>query len=103
MEVRCGEQRIDFLAGKELDRPANVTLAGHGAHALRQATVLGCMQSDIAEERVNGCQTHVAAAGAVIAILYEMIEKVAEQRCIEIRHYQLRGSFTQPLLGVLQQ
>ena len=58
-------------------------------HALRQGVVLRRMQRNVAKERMEGGETHVAAAGAVIAFLLKMIEKGAEERSVQIRHGQL--------------
>ena len=52
---------------------------------------------------MDGSQTYVATSGAVVALLLEVIEERAEECRIQIRHGQLRGRLTKPLLRVLYQ
>ena len=89
VEVRRREQSIYFDWREEADRSAHVPFAWHGEHALRQGVVLRRMQRNVAKERMDSGETHVAAAGAVVALLFKMIEKGAKEPGIQIRHGQL--------------
>lgn len=86
-----GEQCGDFDAAEEGDRPAHVTLARNGEHALSQCAVFRRMQGHIAEEGMDGGKTDIAAPGAVVAFVFEMIEEGAEERGVEIRQGDVRG------------
>src|SRR5215831_1502252 len=88
-EVRRSEQGLDFHRREEADWSTYVPLTLHGEHTPRQRVVLRRMQRDKAKERVEGGETHVAAAGTVVAILLKMIEKGAEEWSIHIGHGQL--------------
>jgi len=46
-------------------------------------------------------EADVATAGAVFAVLFEMIEECAEEGGVQIGQRQQRGRFAQMLLGIL--
>src|SRR5713101_5035248 len=89
VEVRRGEQSFNFDRREEADRSTHVAFTLHGEYALRQSVVFRRMQRNVAEERMDGSQTHVAATGAILPILFKVIEKGAEEWSIQIRHDQL--------------
>src|SRR5712671_4817428 len=89
VEIRRGEQSFNFDWREEANRSTHVAFTLHGKHALRQTVVFRRIQRNVAKERMDGSETHVAAAGAVVAFLLKMIEKGAEERSIQIRHSQL--------------
>jgi hypothetical protein len=48
-------------------------------------------------------QAHIATAGAVLAIAFQVIEECTKQRGVEIGHRQARRRLAQPLLRELQE
>jgi hypothetical protein len=52
---------------------------------------------------MDGGQTHIATAGAVVALLLEVIKERTEEWCIQIRQRQLRWWLAKPLQRVLYQ
>lgn len=102
-EVGSGEQGGDFDAGEEGDGWANITLARDGENPLCQCAVFRRMQGHIAEEGMDGGKTDIAATGAVVAVVFEMIEEGAEERGVEIRQGHFRRSLAQLPLSIGQQ
>ena len=52
---------------------------------------------------MDGGEAHISAAGAVVAFVFEMIEKEAEEHGIEVGKHDFRWYLAQLLLGIGQQ
>src|SRR6266571_8168477 len=52
---------------------------------------------------MNGGQAYIATAGAVGAVLFQMVEEGADEDRVQVRDGQLRRRFAQPLLSILDQ
>jgi hypothetical protein len=52
---------------------------------------------------MNGSEANVAAAGAVLALALDVIEKRSQQRRVEFWHRQIRGRLAQVLLCKLHE
>ena len=77
--VGAGEQGFGFVLGEVLDVVVVVAFAGDREDALAVEEVPGVAEGDVAVEGVDRCQAGVAAAGAVAALVFEVVEEVAEE------------------------
>jgi hypothetical protein len=102
-KVWRGEKRFDLGGGEKCNRPTHEALARYGEYALCQAAVLWGMQGDVTEEGVNRGEPHVAASGAVAAVLLQVIEEGSEERRIQIVEGQIGRRLSQSLLCVVQE
>src|ERR1051326_5865363 len=60
-------------------------------------------QRRVAEQGVNGRQTVVASADAVVAISFEVVQKTTHQRRVEIADIELPGLRVYPIGGIPEQ
>ena len=101
--VRRGEQGVDFFWGEVGDDRAVEPLGRDSEHAADQRGVLGVLQRGEAEHRVDRCQSGVAGAGAVAALLFEVVEERADQRRVEILELELARLLAGALLSEAEQ
>ena len=71
--------------------------------SLAQQTVRWLLESRIAKKGANGRKARVARAYAVASLLFEVLEKLADEVCIEVAQQQLRWGSVEPLVGKAQQ
>jgi hypothetical protein len=94
----AGIRRVDkcrgFFAAQELHGASVKTLERHRQNALTVGCKSRLIEANIPKESVDGAQTIVAAASAVAAILFEMLEKRAHQFGIQVFHLQIAGVAT---------
>jgi hypothetical protein len=103
IEVRRGEQSGHFDRREKVDWSPQIAFAWHSEHALRQGAVLWCVQGHVAEKGMDRGEADVATAGAIVAVLFEMIEEYAEERGVQIGQRKRRGRLAQMSLRILQQ
>src|SRR5215204_2239003 len=60
-------------------------------------------QCCIAEQRVDGCQTVVARANDVVALVFQVVQEGAHQRSVEICDIQLARLLVFPTSGVAEE
>ena len=53
--------------------------------------MLGVMQCEVGEQRVDGRQAVVAAAGGVVPVLFEVVQERGDQRRVEVGDIQGAG------------
>ena len=76
-----------------------VTFYRHGQDALGQGTVNRLMEGDIAEERMDGRQSDVSAAGTIAAFFFEVIKEGTDEGGIKIiRDVALMAPFSNAAL-----
>jgi hypothetical protein len=101
--IRRGEQDVHLGLGEEGPGALLGALLRDGEDLLDARCVLGVTVGGEPEERVDGSQAGVTAAGAVAAFALEVIEKSADQVGIEIGQVEVRRIFAGPGLGVGEQ
>src|SRR5713101_3420595 len=101
--LRGGDERLDFRGSEELDGPALETFAWNGENPLAEKRKRGLGQSHVLEEAVDGRQPRVARTGAVSPPTLEVIEKLRQERRVEVFDGELRGRLVQVLICEAQQ
>ena len=96
--VRRGQERVDLFVGEVGDDRAVEAFGRDGEHAADERGVLGVAERGEAEHRVDRRQARVAGAGAVAALVLEVIEERRDQRCVEILDLELGWLFAGALL-----
>ena len=89
--VGGGEQRVELGFGEERDQRAVEALGRDRQDALDRGGVLGVPQRGVAEQRADRGQARVAGAGAVVALVLEVIQERADQRRVEIVDVEVAG------------
>ena len=90
------EQRIDLVA-------ALGSFGRDRAHALDRRRVLGTLEGEVAEERMDRLEAVVAGGGAVVPVAFEVVEEYGDQRRVEICDIQLAGRLAGALPGEAHQ
>ena len=65
--------------------------------------MLGVAQRRVAEEGADGGQPGVAGAGAVVALVFEVVEEGADQRGVQVGEVELGGLLAGPVAHEAQQ
>ena len=89
--------------GEERDQRLIVALGGDRQDALDRGGVLGVTQRGVAKQRADRGQARVAGADRVAALVLEVIEERADQRCLEIVEVEIAGRLAGVLGGEGQQ
>ncbi len=89
--VAGAEQRVDLGIGEVGDQVAFGALGRDGEHPGDGAGVLGVMQCEVGQQRVDGRQAVVAAAGAVVPVSFEVVQERGDQRRVEVGDVQGAG------------
>ena len=84
VSVGSFDQGIGFGAGQEADEVAVKALMRDGEHALDEGTMGWLPEGDEAEEGVDRGEAIVSSAGAIFPLRFEVIEKRAHERSIDI-------------------
>jgi hypothetical protein len=70
-----------------------------GEDALNEGTMGRLSDRDEAKEGVDRGEPSVASADGVVPLRFQIIEKRAHERCVDIREEQRGGGFEQSFLG----
>ena len=76
---------------EKLDQPALMALVGYGEDALAEQRMGGFLQGNISKEGMDGSQPGIAGASGVSTISFEMLEKLTDERRVEILKQEIRG------------
>ena len=87
--VGGGEQRVELGFGEVGDEGLVVALGRDRQHPGDHRGVLGVAQRGVAEQRVDRGQPGVAGAGAVAAVVFEVVEERRDQRGVEVGEVEL--------------
>jgi hypothetical protein len=82
--VRSGEEGGDLVIIEEFHESALEAFARDGEDLLAVKRPGGLREGHVSEECVDGSQAGVAAAGAVTAILLEVVEELSEESGVEV-------------------
>ena len=97
--VGRGQQRVDLVVGEERHELSVGAFGRDGQHPLDQRGVLGVAQRGVGEQRVDGGESVVAGAHAVVALAFEVIEEGADQHRVEVLERELRRRLAGAALG----
>lgn len=61
------------------------------------------LEGGVAKERADRRQAQIAAAYPVAALALQVLEKMPDQRGVEVLQTQIRGRLAQLILGIAQQ
>ena len=101
--VRGRHHGVDLWATQEGDRSPLVALGRNRENTATAVDMGRLADRHIPKERVNGSEPDIARAGAVPAGLLDMVQKLADKRCVEIFKGQARRIFAEPLVRKPQQ
>src|ERR1700723_2168050 len=90
--VRRVQQRIHLRTIQELHRPSYIALARHGQDSLAMKHVSRLVYGHEPKEGSDCGKTSIAAAGAVVALSFNMSEEVAHEGEVHILNLQFRRS-----------
>ena len=65
---------------------------GDGEHPGDEAGVLGVAERRVVEQRADGSQTSVPGAGAVVALLFQVVQEGPDDGGVEVCQVQPQGS-----------
>jgi hypothetical protein len=85
----CGEQRVQFFSGEPGDQGLVESPGRDGQHPGDRLCVLGVLQGRVAEHGVDGGEPGVAGAGAVAAVVFEVVQERADQRRVQVGEVEL--------------
>jgi hypothetical protein len=84
------QQRVDLGFGQVGDDVTVELLGWDGQHALDRRGVFGVVQRRVVEQGVHRGEAGVAGAHAVAALSLQVVEEIADQRCVQILDPQTR-------------
>ena len=84
-----GEKGVDFRLGQEGHEPSFEALRRNGENAFDDGGILGMPKCRVSEQGTDRGKPRIAGAHAVLSLLFQMIEKGADQGRIEIVDLQL--------------
>jgi hypothetical protein len=84
-EIRCRQQGIDLRTGEEGNLRPIIPLAGDRENPLDCGAAARLVQGSVLEKGTDRCQPAIAAAGAIVPILLEVVQEGAHKRGVEIR------------------
>ena len=87
--VRHRKKGFDLGSSEEVDQSSGVPFAWNGQHPLDESGVLRCLQSGVAEERMNRSEPQIAGARAIRTGGFQMIQKRRQEGGGQI----LKGEF----------
>ena len=73
--VRHRKKGFDLGSSEEVDQSSGVPFAWNGQHPLDESGVLRCLQSGVAEERMNRSEPQIAGARAIRTGGFQVIQK----------------------------
>jgi hypothetical protein len=80
-----------------------MTFSGHSEYSLAEQRMGGLLESHIMKEGVNRSQTDVAGAGAILPASFKIVEKISDERHVQIIEREIRWRFAQPFFCKLKQ
>ena len=101
--IRGRQQSVDLFATEEFDGPALMTFSGHGEYSLAEQRVGGFLERHILKEGVNRGQADVSGASAILPASFKIVEKMSDERHVQIIEREVRWRFTQPFFCKLKQ
>jgi hypothetical protein len=101
--IRGSQQSVDLFAVEEFDGPALMTFTGHREYSLAEQRMGGLLEGNILEEGVNRGQADVPGTSAILPASFKIIEKMSDERHVQIIEREVGWRFTQPLFCKLKQ
>jgi hypothetical protein len=101
--VRSCQQSFHLGSREEINRFAVMSLAGDGQNPLSQSPKSGLLKRDIPEKRVDSSQTNVAASRGVVSVFFQVVQKQADERRIQILGREQCRRLTEAILRKSQQ
>ena len=101
--IRGSEQGFRLETSEEPDQRSRLALIGNGKDLLDSVRLRGLLEGNIAEKGANGGKTEVAGARRIVAVSLTVIEKGADQRCIDVFPGQFSRSSVRLSLDKLEQ
>ncbi len=89
LEIRGGEERLDFVAVEVRDGALFVPFRRQGEHLVAVMQELRFAHGHILEERADGCQPSVAAASAVTALDLKEVQEAPDEPGIDVGDQQV--------------
>jgi hypothetical protein len=89
--VHRPQKRFDFGPAQKVDQSSGVPFAWDSQHPLDESGVLRCLQSGVAEERMNGSEPQIAGARAIRTGAFQMIQKRCQEGGGQILKVSLDG------------
>jgi len=80
-----------------------MTFGGHRQNSLAEQRMGGLLESHILKEGVNRGQTDVPGAGAILPASFKIVEKMSDERGVQIIEYEVRWRFAEPFFCKLKQ
>ena len=97
------QQRVDLGFGEVGDQVAFGAFGRDGEHPLDGAGVLGMLQGEVAEQRVDRGQPVVAGGHAVVSVAFEVVQERGDQRRVELGDVEGAGCLAGAFGGEGQQ
>jgi hypothetical protein len=101
--VHHRKKGFDLGSSEEIDQSSGVPFAWNGQHPLDESGVLRCLQSGIAEERMDRSEPQIAGARAIRTCGFQMIQKRRQEWGGQILKGELGRWAPQPSLCKLEQ
>jgi integron integrase len=102
-QVRRTQHGVGLLAREKADLRSSAAHAGNGQYPLNLCSVLWHLERRIAEERANGRQTQVAAAGTDAPAALQVLQERGDQRRVDLFEQQALWCNAKPLVREAQQ
>jgi hypothetical protein len=97
------KQRIDLGVGEVGEQVALGSFRWDREHPLDRGGVLGVVQGEVGEQRVDRRESVVAGRGRVVALVFEVLEERGDQRRVEVGDVELAGWGAASLGGEAQE
>src|ERR1700730_17830849 len=96
------QQRIDFKTSEKANQSTLLAFIGNSQYSLNEAGVLWRFQRGVPEERSARGHPEISASHAVMPAMFQIVEKGADQWCVQICQRDLRGRLAQFSLSKVQ-
>jgi hypothetical protein len=80
-----------------------MTFSGHGEYSLADQRMSGFLERHILKEGVNRGEADVSGASAILPASFKIVEKMSDERHVQIIKREVRWRFTQPFFCKLKQ
>jgi hypothetical protein len=101
--IGSSDENRGLFLGKELYGPTLVAFGRDGKNALAVERIRGLFERHVAEERVERGEARIASARGTAALLFDVVEELAQQRSVEILDPQTAGCVSEPFGGEAKQ
>jgi len=101
--VRGSHECLDLRTGQKAHLAPKMVLAWNGEDALKVSATRGLIQAGEMAKRTDGGETQITGTGAVVALLFEVVEESADKTDIEIRQIEAARWFAECFLCELEQ